>query len=281
MNLFLKAPVTASPHWSDRAPTFAVDGSHDSAGAHWAAENIPVWLTVDLQETRNLNAIRLWTYWGNGRYYQYVVEGSGDGEEWSVLADRRDNTTPATSTGELFIFERASCRYVRVTFTHNSVSNVAGGHIVEIEGYDVPEKRLAALRVEHEAWALVEPGLHGAFGSTDMRYPRNAPPEVDALGATKAWTPNAWRGETVNTQLVLWTRNGASQVRLSATPLTCAEGGEIPASRVGLRFVRYVLADSRVVADAERPACVGVGRRARRCLPGRLRGDCRGARAQL
>ncbi|MCE5215989.1 discoidin domain-containing protein, partial [bacterium] len=137
-NLLLGARVTGSPHWSDRKPEFAVDGRHDNAGNHWAAENIPVQLTVQLQKPTALNCLRLWTFWDNRRYYQYVIEGSEDGENWRVLADRRDNMTPATAAGETFVFPTATASQVRVTFTRNSASNAAGGHIVEIEGYELP-----------------------------------------------------------------------------------------------------------------------------------------------
>ena len=53
-NLFLKASVTASPHWSDRVPGFAVDGSHGNRGNHWAAENIPVQFTIDLEDRKSV-----------------------------------------------------------------------------------------------------------------------------------------------------------------------------------------------------------------------------------
>ena len=246
-NLFLKAKVTASPHWSDRAPTFAVDGQHSSAGAHWAAENIPVWLTLDLEEPTELNVVRLWTYWGDGRYYRYVIEGSADGENWSTLADRRDNTTPATQAGETFIFDTARLRYVRATFTHNSAGNVAGGHIVEIEGYALSPESLATLNERLERYAASGPGLHGAFGDTDTRYPRDEIPELDQ--SNKEWTATAWRGERAAAQLVLWTGTPARGVRILPGPLTGKQGDTIPAENVRARFVRYVLADGELLAD--------------------------------
>lgn len=252
-NLFLHARVTASGHWSDRAPEFAVDGRHDNPGDHWAAENIPVWLTVELPEAADLSLIRLWTYWDEHRTYQYFIEGSPDGHAWTLLADNRQNTTPQTAAGETFRFSTVKVRFVRTTFTHNSASNVAGGHIVEIEGYALSPAQAAEIAARQEGWAKAPPGLQGAVGSLDLRYPRDL---VPATQGARAWSGAAWRGERVAAQLVLWTRSGARQVRLSATPLRTAGGvglsaggEEPPGACVHPAFVRYVLADGHLVPD--------------------------------
>ena len=52
-NVFLNAKVTASTHWSSRVPKFTTDGKKSRAGDHWAGENIPVNLTVELSETQD------------------------------------------------------------------------------------------------------------------------------------------------------------------------------------------------------------------------------------
>ncbi len=245
-NLFLGARVTGSPHWSDRRPEFAVDGRHHNPGDHWAAENIPVWLTVQLSQPQELNAIRLWTYWGDGRYYQYYIEGSLDGERWQMLADNRSNTRPATAAGESFFFPTTRVRFVRVTFTHNSRSNKAGGHIVEIEGYRLLDAAVQELRRREQAWAACAAGLHAGVGSVDTRYPRDDPPQVDEVRQCQL---AAWRGERVAAQFVLWTADGAQQVRARVTPLRSEDGAELPADAVHVNFVRYVLADGHLAAD--------------------------------
>ena len=245
-DLFLRAPVAAERHWGDRVPAFATDGRHTGAGDHWAGENIPVWLRLDLKEIQEINAIRLWTYWDNRRVYQYLIEGSADGEQWATLVDHRKNTTPATDLGETFTFPPARVRQVRVTFTHNSASNQAGGHIVEIEGYRVNEQQAAEFAARLEPWKKVAPGLHAAFASVDERYARDAAPAGDEKAE---WSATAWRGERVHTQALLWTADGARQVRLSAGPLRGEGDAQIDASCIGLRFVRYVLADRKVMAD--------------------------------
>ena len=234
-NLFLKASVTASPHWSDRVPGFAVDGSHGNRGNHWAAENIPVQLTIDLEQPKELSAIRLWTYWDGLRYYQYLIEGSLDGKQWSPIVDDRKNTSKPTGEGKTDRFEPATVRYVRTTFTHNSVSNKSGGHIVEIEGFG-PEINNADERAE----AKVTPHLAGWVGSTDRRYVRMRKPETE--GKT-SWSGSAWRGERVNGQLVLWTVSGVKNLQCKTSPLQTEDAAEIETTKIRTRFVRYTLSD--------------------------------------
>lgn len=245
-NLLLKVAVKASPHWATCAPEYAVDGRHDAPSPHWAAESIPVWLTVELREPRELNLIRLWTFWDNRRYYQYYVEGSLDGTNWTVLGDRRDNTTPASESGETFSFPLTRLKYLRTTFTHNSVGNGTGGHIVEIEGYALTPEQAEALSGYEQRWGQVPAGLTGFVGSLDERYPRDEPA---ADNGSRQWQAAAWRGERVHAQLVLQARAGARQVRLRTSELRSDAGQTIPAGRLQARFVRYVLADGKLMPD--------------------------------
>jgi len=246
-NLFLHARVTASGHWDGMLPEYAVDGRRDRA-RHWACENIPVWLTVDMGAPKSLSMIRLWTWWGDGRVYRFHIEGSEDGQRWRTLADERNTNRPSSAAGWTFLFEPVRVRYVRTTFTHNSRSNVAGGHIVEIEGYDIPDDVARTLRSRDQAWSNVAPGLHGAVVSVNDRFEREAPP--GAIAMQKSWEGAGWRGERVSAQIVLWTQDGARQVRPLPFSLVSTGSSETPAIPARIRFVRYVLADGRLVGDA-------------------------------
>ena len=252
-NLLLKASVKSSPHWSTCAPQYAVDGKHDAPSPHWAAENIPVWLTVELPEPRDLNLIRLWTFWDNRRYYQYVIEGSLDGTNWTVLGDRRENTTPQTEAGDSFLFPSTKVKYIRTTFTKNSAGNATGGHIVEIEGYCLDPKQAEAYVAYEKAWQGPEP-FWGWFGGADQRYARDEPmgdegPIRVAHELNRTCDFVAWRGERVHTQIVLSTRVATRQVRFKPCELRSDTGAVIPAGCVRPRFVRYVLADGKLVGD--------------------------------
>lgn len=82
-------------------------------------------------------------------------------------------------------------------------------------------------------------GLILQWGSTDVRYPRN---EVPVWQGNKQWETNAWKGERVNTQAVLWTKQSLKNVRITVSDLKCGEN-VIPASATTASFVGYVWTD--------------------------------------
>lgn len=229
-NLFLKAPTSASGHWSDRLPSFATDGDHNPS-SHWACENLPVWHMVSLKQATRLSAIRVWPYWGDGRIYQFKVEGSEDGTSWKTLGDMSANSIASTAEGNLFRFDPVTVRHVRTTFTNNSRGNSIGGHLVEIEGYaETPEVRLS-----------------GGIGTTDLRYPPSGPiaglrPPADGI----QWA--AWRGERVSAQIVLNSTTPQRGLRFDPLVLEGREGGSTKINGT-VRFVRYVLADGKPQGD--------------------------------
>lgn len=77
------------------------------------------------------------------------------------------------------------------------------------------------------------------WGSTDVRYPRN---EVPAGQGNKQWETDAWKGERVNAQAVLWTRRPLKNVRITVSDLKCGKN-VIPASATTASFVGYVWTD--------------------------------------
>lgn len=90
--------------------------------------------------------------------------------------------------------------------------------------------------------SIVATGFHGSVAP--MR-------RVDAWlmngfsGADRKWSGSAWRNERVNAQFVLWTRESASQVRVSVSDLVSKDGAKIPKSACRTRFVRYVLGSKK------------------------------------
>ena len=226
-NLLLKATTTASGQWSDRAPGFAVDGKLDPQD-HWACENLPVWHQVNLAAPAEIAAVRVWPYWGDGRVYQFKVEGSPDGKSWTMLGDLTANSITSTPDGHLFRFAPAKIQHLRTTFLSNSRGPIIGGHLVEIEAYaSSPEVKLA-----------------GGIGSTDLRYPPAGP--IGNLAAPDSGIRlTAWRGERVNAQVVL--RSDAPQQALRFDPVVLKGNGTTLTATA--RFVRYTLADGKPQGD--------------------------------
>ncbi len=88
-----------------------------------------------------------------------------------------------------------------------------------------------------ECWSQTT-HTHLGWGSTDMRYKRNAVPQLSS-----SLTLTAWKGERVSAQAVLVCPNAIDRMSFTVTDLTCGKQ-VIPASQVKKYFVRYVLCDS-------------------------------------
>ena len=88
-------------------------------------------------------------------------------------------------------------------------------------------------------WSKLPSTPQISWGSTDVRYAKLNVPVL-----TKATTcrTQAWKGERVNMQAVVWTKTGMSDVRATVSDLSSG-ASVIPASAVELSFVRYVMTD--------------------------------------
>ena len=132
-NLALEARVTSSrPSEAGHPPEHAVDGVR-TTGSYWGCTPPPAALTVDLGLIQRVGCVHLWPYWGDGRYYQYLVEASADGERWAAVVDMRTNTAPGSAEGFIHRFAPVDARFLRTTMVSNSVN--PGLHIVEFEAY--------------------------------------------------------------------------------------------------------------------------------------------------
>ncbi|MEI6218788.1 MAG: discoidin domain-containing protein, partial [bacterium] len=130
-------PATASRTGSGEVPAFAVDGMVEVRSAFeptfWGSAPYPQWWMVDLEKAAKLKEVHLYTYWGDGRYYQYTIDGSIDGKVWTTLVDASRNTVAADAKGYTHTFNPTPARYVRVTMLKNSMNQ--GVHIVELRVY--------------------------------------------------------------------------------------------------------------------------------------------------
>ncbi|WP_162605719.1 glycosyl hydrolase 53 family protein [Jiangella aurantiaca] len=108
----------------------AIDQNADTA---WiAADSGAQWLTLDLGGIYdNIRKVEV-VFPDSGAVYQYVVEASGDGDDWTVIADRSDNAAPGRGGVELLT--RPDTRYIRVTITGTSPGATVG--VSEISAYN-------------------------------------------------------------------------------------------------------------------------------------------------
>lgn len=130
-NIALNKPTTSSSG-TERPSSKAVDGIY-TIDNWWGASPFPQWWSVDLGAEYDLSKLVVFTYYDGVRYYQYDIEGSVDGTNWTILADFNANTIPATNQGNTFNLSNPTARYVRVNMNYNSFN--AGVHIIEFEAY--------------------------------------------------------------------------------------------------------------------------------------------------
>ena len=117
-NLALGAKVTASSYYDDNfRPEYAVDDNNatlwKAAKSNWNGKHHDEWLQIDLGKPMKFNEV--WTQFEYATFfYQYKIETSVDGQQWTLYADRTDNTmqgSPMIDKGSV------KARYLRLTIT--------------------------------------------------------------------------------------------------------------------------------------------------------------------
>lgn len=93
--------------------------------------------------------------------------------------------------------------------------------------------------VNPAAWAVQKKGLHVSFASTDESYFRSEVPRLDK--ESLQWQETGWKGERLNTQLLIWSPDTLNQVRLALTDLKNAQGKIISKNNFQVNLVRYVV----------------------------------------
>src|SRR5207249_327343 len=85
----------------------------------------------------------------------------------------------------------------------------------------VPEYTLDA-PVDAAAWANEKAGIHAAFGSGDVLYFRTEVPQIK--DETASWNATGWKGERLNTQIVVWSPDTLQQIRFKISDLKNEKG---------------------------------------------------------
>lgn len=164
VGIALGCPATASASEPGHPPAAACDGNLSNS-SYWGATPYPACWQVDLGQERRIDRVRVVTYWDTGsnrRAYQYRVQGSRDGRQWTLLADRSTNQRPATSAGEALSFAPCLARYVRVEMLRNSANT--GVHLVEVLVFPAVEAPVAEAPAACQA-AWTAEGQTGAQAS--------------------------------------------------------------------------------------------------------------------
>ncbi|MGN6800783.1 MAG: glycoside hydrolase domain-containing protein [Ginsengibacter sp.] len=95
--------------------------------------------------------------------------------------------------------------------------------------------------VSSAIWTNEKPGLHAAFGSETQLYFRTEVPEVNREAIS--WEETGWRGERLNTQILIWSPDTLNQVRFTLNDLKNKQGKILSKNNIQLNMVRYVVAN--------------------------------------
>lgn len=95
--------------------------------------------------------------------------------------------------------------------------------------------------VDANAWTKEKVGMHAAFGSADQLYFRKDVPKIKNEAA--AWETTGWRGERLNTQVLVWSTDTLEQVRFKVNDFKNNRGQVLAKDNVQLNMVRYVLSN--------------------------------------
>ena len=90
-------------------------------------------------------------------------------------------------------------------------------------------------------WATQQNGLNAAFGSTDELYLRSEAPALP--NQSQAWEDTGWKGERLNAQLLIWSPDTLSQIRITTGDLVNARGRVLSKGSFQVNLVRYVLSN--------------------------------------
>jgi alpha-N-acetylglucosaminidase len=130
--------ATCSSALPGNPASLANDGHVRSTESFWATDVVthpgPAWWQVDFEKETTVGRVVVIGYFGDKRYYGFTVEVSKDGQQWELVADRRENKELSTRQGYTCRFEPRACRYLRITQTHNSANS--GRHLVEVLAFE-------------------------------------------------------------------------------------------------------------------------------------------------
>ena len=99
--------------------------------------------------------------------------------------------------------------------------------------FDVPSDSLR--------WSQQQSGLNVSFGTTDELYMRSEVPSLPK--ESRIWADTGWKGERLNAQLVIWSRDTVKQIRITTSDLVNANGGVLSKTNLHVNLVRYVLSN--------------------------------------
>ncbi len=144
-NLTLNAPVTATVAASKEGKAECItDGADMNSSGYFQAGSYPYSLTIDMQKIAKISEINLSTRMVNGSEtaYQYTIEGSPDGQEYTTIVDGTNNWQVGFQILE--VEDPSDFRYLRLNVlrvinVHNNNSATWAEGIYEFTAFGTPQ----------------------------------------------------------------------------------------------------------------------------------------------
>ena len=89
-------------------------------------------------------------------------------------------------------------------------------------------------------WSQVPKGLQATVTSTNIRFVKSSIPKVNQ---NASWSGEAWKGERISSQLVLWSSDSITNVSVEMSNFISKIGVELASDVAQVRFVKYVITD--------------------------------------
>lgn len=89
-------------------------------------------------------------------------------------------------------------------------------------------------------WQQIKEPVQVSFANSNARY---AVDRVPSLTIRQSIQLDAWKGEKVQAQFLIWTNSGVPNVKVSATDLKSSSGATIAKTALSAGFVEYVMTD--------------------------------------
>ncbi|GAB3514996.1 DUF4091 domain-containing protein [Emticicia fontis] len=89
-------------------------------------------------------------------------------------------------------------------------------------------------------WSKVASNAQVSFANSSKRFAQELPPETKQ---NDTWTASAWKGEKVNTQILVWSKTNLNNVTVEISDLKNTKGDLIKKDNISTGFLQYVMTD--------------------------------------
>jgi hexosaminidase len=128
-------PVTTSNGEDEMGEPGIINDTEIARWDHWGAHTDGNnWVVVDLENIHMLNRFKTYTFWDGSRFYEYGIDVSMNGVDWTQVVDRSTNREIATEKGIEDLITPVQARYVRLRLIRNSAN--PGLHLVEFQAFE-------------------------------------------------------------------------------------------------------------------------------------------------